>query len=115
MDKRREEFPRPHAYMTAASVWLDAIRRLKPTASTGLAQTFILVALHEGASVKDICKLSGQTQSTASRNLMDLGEVDSKLQPGLGLVYSRPNPTNRRLNQYFLTEKGKALLGEGLR
>jgi DNA-binding MarR family transcriptional regulator len=77
---------------------------------TGMASTFLRVAMNEGCSLKDVVELSGKPQSTMSRYLLDLGERDRTGKPGHGLVAWRIAPEELRRKEYRLTAKGKALL-----
>jgi hypothetical protein len=45
-----------------------------------------------------------------SRNLLDIGERNRHMEEGFGLVAARNNPMNLREKEYFLTDKGRALL-----
>jgi DNA-binding MarR family transcriptional regulator len=80
-----------------------------PTIPLALVEAFLLVALYEGASLKDLCRLSGQAQSTLSRHLLDLGNRNRKGGPGLKLVAWRHPPEELRRKEYLLTAKGRAL------
>lgn len=70
------------------------------------------VALKEGLTVDDYAKRAGISPTTMSRHLLDLGEVDRRMQPGLGLVDGRTNITNQREKVYGLTPKGRGLLAK---
>ena len=80
-----------------------------PNVPLAVLEAFLLVCLYEGASLKDLCDLSGQAQSTLSRHLLDLGERNRKKEPGLKLVAWRHPPEELRRKEYYLTAKGKAL------
>ena len=80
-----------------------------PTVPLAMVEAFLLVCLYEGASLKDLCKLSGQAQSTLSRHLLDLADRNRKREPGLKLVAWRHPPEELRRKEYFLTAKGRAL------
>jgi hypothetical protein len=73
-----------------------------PSVPLAVVEAFLLVCLYEGASLKDLCRLSGQAQSTLSRHLLDLGDRDRRGDPGLKLVGWRHPPENLRLKEYFL-------------
>jgi DNA-binding MarR family transcriptional regulator len=73
-------------------------------------QAFCLVALEEGMGVEEYAARAKVSTSTMSRHLLDIGDRNRKRESGLGLVTSRTNPLNRRKVEYFLTEKGVALL-----
>jgi DNA-binding MarR family transcriptional regulator len=80
-----------------------------PTVPLAVVEAFLLVALYEGASLKDLCRLSGAAQSTLSRHLLDLADRNRKGEPGLKLVGWRHPPEELRRKEYFLTAKGRAL------
>jgi DNA-binding MarR family transcriptional regulator len=69
---------------------------------------FCLVAIEQGLSVEEYAERARVPVGTMSRHLLDIGDRNRK-RPGLGLVTSRPNPTNRRKSEYLLTAKGVAL------
>ena len=89
---------------------LAAFTQVYPSMPIQIAQTFLLVAIHEGCSLTDLMKRSGWVQSTLSRHLLDLGERNRFKEPGLGLVISRKDPMNLRKNIYTLTPKGRMLV-----
>ncbi len=107
--------PAPHlsrearAHLGTSRALLSALRELRPTTSAGAAEAFLLVCLYEGASLTDLCRISGQPQSTMSRNLLDLGPRARNEQPGLGLVRWRHPIEELRRKEYFLTARGRAL------
>jgi DNA-binding MarR family transcriptional regulator len=80
-----------------------------PTVPLAVVEAFLLVSLYEGASLKDLCQLSGQAQSTLSRHLLDLADRNRQGGPGLKLVGWRHPPENLRRKEYFLTARGRAL------
>jgi DNA-binding MarR family transcriptional regulator len=80
-----------------------------PNIPLAVLEAFLLVCLYEGASLKDLCDLSGQAQSTLSRHLLDLGERNRRGEPGLKLVAWRHPPEELRRKEYYLTPKGEAL------
>ena len=84
-------------------------------APLSLLEAFLLVCLFENASLKNLCDLSGQAQSTLSRHLLDLGDFKRRKGPGLKLVGWRHPPEELRRKEYFLTAKGKALRDRLLR
>lgn len=94
-----------------ASLILRAFSNVSPTMPIQVAKTFIAVAMNEGASVVEIQKASGFRQSTISRHLMDLGKRNRKREEGFGLIESRTNDMDLRRNEYYLTNKGRELVG----
>jgi hypothetical protein len=45
-----------------------------------------------------------------SRNLLDIGERNRHMEEGYGPVAARTNPMNLREKEYYLTDRGRALL-----
>lgn len=78
--------------------------------TVGLALSFLTVALFPERSLREYQDLREMSQSTISRHLLDLGELNRKRQPGLRLVEQHPDLTDRRKNVYRLTPKGRALV-----
>jgi DNA-binding MarR family transcriptional regulator len=101
--------------MQALAAVCDEFQRLDPGMVLGKLEAFVLVVLHEGKSLKDLCQISGQAQSTLSRHLLDLGEHNRSREPGLGLVEWRIDPYELRRKQYLLTPKGRELAGRLLK
>ena len=89
---------------------LEYFQDHEPQIPASMIEAFLLVALNEGCSLRDIVELSGKPQSTMSRHLLDLGERNRKMEPGLGLVAWRIAPDELRRKEYYLTPKGRALL-----
>ena len=82
---------------------------IDPLVPTQLVQAFLAVALHEGMTLTDIAEKLDTNMSTASRQLLDLGERNRKLEPGYQLVDRNVDAMNLRINRYTLTPKGKLL------
>ena len=89
---------------------MSAFRNVNPTMSIQVVHTLMLIALHEGASVTEIAKMSGFKMPTVSRNILDLGKMDRRRQPGLNLVKTEIDPMELRKKQVALTPKGESLL-----
>ena len=96
--------------MHALSGICDEFQKLDPGMPLGKLEAFLLVVLHEGASLRDLCEISGQPQSTLSRHLLDLGHRNRHMEPGLGLIEGRIDPYELRKKQYLLTPRGRELL-----
>jgi DNA-binding MarR family transcriptional regulator len=92
------------------SLLMSTLRQINPTMSIQVVHTLMLIALHEGASVTEIAKMSGFKLPTVSRNILDLGKQDRRRQPGLGLVETKVDPMELRKKQVALTPKGQDLL-----
>jgi DNA-binding MarR family transcriptional regulator len=89
---------------------LEYFQDHEPQIPASMIEAFLLVALNESCSLRDIVELSGKPQSTVSRHLLDLGERNRKMEPGLGLVAWRIAPDELRRKEYTLTPKGRSLL-----
>ena len=74
-----------------------------------MASTFLMVAFEEGLGVGEYARKAGANPAVMTRHMLDLGELNRRREPGLDLVYTKPNLMNRRQHQVFLTSKGKAL------
>jgi DNA-binding MarR family transcriptional regulator len=107
--------PAQERTMHALAAVCDEFKRFDPGMPLGRLEAFVLVVLHEGKSLKDLCQMSGQPQSTLSRHLLDLGEHNRLREPGLGLVEWRIDPYELRKKQYLLTPKGRDLAGRLLK
>jgi DNA-binding MarR family transcriptional regulator len=103
----------PHNDHKAASAFLralDAFTGERNAIPTQYIRAFLLIALDEGKTVGEYAIKSGVSPSVMSRHVLDIGEFRRTKQPGLGLVYSKPNVMNLREHNVFLTDKGRALL-----
>lgn len=85
---------------------------IEPTVPTQLVQAFLAVSLNEGQSLGELAERLGTSISTASRQLLDLGERNRKKEPGYGLVDRKIDPMNLRVNRYTLSPKGRLLIKE---
>jgi DNA-binding MarR family transcriptional regulator len=75
-----------------------------------MVEVFLLVAMNEGCSLRDLVQMSGRPQSSVSRQVLDAGETNRLGEPGLGLISWTIAPEELRRKQYWLTGKGRALL-----
>jgi DNA-binding MarR family transcriptional regulator len=80
-----------------------------PTMPLQYITAFLMVARAEGKSVTEYAEIAGVSTSVMSRHLLDIGDRSRTHEPGYGLVTSRPNPTELRRHEIFLTPKGRAL------
>jgi DNA-binding MarR family transcriptional regulator len=91
----------------------DALKAVRmatdPTIPSQVVQAFIAVALNEGKSLTEIAEAMGARISTASRQLLDLGDRNRRMEPGYHLIDRRQDPMNLRVNIYTLTPKGRML------
>jgi hypothetical protein len=103
----------PEEGISAVSSLLGALQpffALKGTLPARCIEAFLLVALQEGLSVSEYAERAGISMSTMSRNLLDVGDRNRHMEEGYGLVTGRHNPMNLREKEYFLTDKGRALV-----
>jgi DNA-binding MarR family transcriptional regulator len=89
---------------------LEPFKDLKSEIPHQVVLTFLLVACKQGLSVTDYAQRAGVSKSVMSRHLLDLGERNRHMEPGLGLVVSKPSPLELRRHEVYLTPKGKAML-----
>ncbi len=90
----------------------DAIRELRNFSAVlnlQAAHILLLVAEDPGITSKEIAKKTGLSQSSCSRNISLLSEINRLGKPGLNLVKSMEDPEERRRKIVHLTEKGKEL------
>jgi DNA-binding MarR family transcriptional regulator len=89
---------------------VEHFRDIRHTMPLQYVVSFLLVAEEEGLGVVDYARRAGIKISVMSRHLLDIGERNRKMKPGFNLVTYRPNPMELRRHEYFLTDKGRALL-----
>src|SRR5262245_43196731 len=70
--------------------------------------TFVLVALYEAKSVGEYRRQTETDPAVMARHLLDVGAGGRR--KGLGVVTYRQHPLKEREHQYFLSEKGRALI-----
>lgn len=73
-------------------------------------QIFLLVALREGMTFRDIEQRTGYAPSTVSRNIALLGQTHRKGKDGHDLVVTKPDPQDLRSKRIHLTAKGKRMV-----
>lgn len=73
-------------------------------------ESLLLVAEEEGLSVTDYAKRADVSVSVMSRHLLDIGKRNREMKPGFGWVDYRNNPMELRKKEYFLSDKGRALI-----
>jgi DNA-binding MarR family transcriptional regulator len=89
---------------------VEHFRTIRNTMPLQYVVAFLLVAEEEGLGVIDYAQRAGVSESVMSRHLLDIGERNRHMEPGFGLVTYRSNPLELRRNEYWLTDKGRALL-----
>lgn len=88
---------------------LDPFHNIRQTMPMQYIRTFLLVALEEGLGVSEYARRAGVSQSVMSRHLLDIGDRNRHMEEGFGLITFRPNPTDFRKHEIFLTDKGRAI------
>lgn len=89
-----------------------AFQAINDTMPIQSAHSFLTVALFEGRSLREYCELSGVSQSTMSRHLLDLGARNRKKEEGYMLIEQKADPQDLRRNVYTLTTKGHKLTSQ---
>lgn len=92
---------------------INEFRKLDPELQAQAMMIYLKIVKHselnEEISMKDIQHWSGLANSSISRNIALLGDVNRHGEPGLLLVKSYPDPLDRRRSLCKLTAKGKAV------
>jgi hypothetical protein len=88
---------------------LDVFADVKPTFQLQAMRAFLLVAIEEGLGATEYSRKAGLPQSVMSRHLLDIGERDRYMEPGLGLVDDKVDPMELRKHIKTLTSKGHGL------
>jgi DNA-binding MarR family transcriptional regulator len=71
--------------------------------------SFLLVVEEEGLSVNEYAERAGVSKSVMSRHLLDIGDRTRHMEPGFGLITSRPKQEDYRTHEVLLTAKGRAM------
>jgi DNA-binding MarR family transcriptional regulator len=93
-----------------------ALQPFKELSSSGsplpfsIIMAFMAVASRDGAGAFHLGKDLGMSQGSLSRIMSDLGTINRNGGAGLGLVEQRSESTDRRIQTFRLTEKGKAMV-----
>lgn len=88
---------------------LTELHEVDPQMTVSSAIAFLYVAEHQPCQMRDIAMRLKLAQSTTSRMIADLTELDRNRQPGLDLIESKPWPQERRRRILALTAKGEWL------
>lgn len=75
---------------------------------TGL-RLFLLAAANENAGVLELSRMAGVAHTVGSRYVLDLGERDRYMRPGMGLLTTHVDPENLRKKEVRLTPKGRSV------
>jgi DNA-binding MarR family transcriptional regulator len=105
-DQERAALSRIHAAL------LPIIRLSAKTSPIPLSMilTLLLVATHEGKTVRDLARMAGITPSAASRILADLSSTNKMGGVGLGLIEQRVDDQDQRYMRSYLSERGRELV-----
>ena len=87
--------------------WTKEIRRDMPLQ---MVLTFLAIAWKPGMSVQEYADMEGVSKSVMSRHILDLGERNRHMEPGLGLVEARPHPMSLRTHVVTLTGRGRRIM-----
>mgnify|MGYP001235187786 CR=1 FL=1 len=88
----------------------DLRTAIDPNVPSQVIQAFLVVAQNEGQPLTEYARLLGTNLSTASRQFLDLGERNRRMEKGYMLLDRHVDPANLRVIRYFLTAKGRLLL-----
>lgn len=89
---------------------LDQFKGIALHMPVGQAMSFLAIALHEGKTLTEMARLSDMQLSTMSRQVIDLGDRNRRMEDGYKLIERRQNPMNLRENQYSLSPRGGQLI-----
>jgi DNA-binding MarR family transcriptional regulator len=101
---------------SALSALAAALRPWREMSDPGISMpisivsTFAMVAMRPDRTVSEYAKSAGVSLTNMSRQLADLGDVNRRGAPGLGLVERRVELHDRRFMRHKLTPKGHALV-----
>lgn len=89
---------------------MEDFRALEEQMPMQKAAVFLLVALHEGCTMRQLSNWLGVSLSTCSRNLAALGDVHRNGDPGLRVITLTNDPADPRRKLAFLTPKGQQII-----
>ena len=75
-----------------------------------MLRVFLTVALNEGEGAMKFAEVSKVKNTTVSRHLHDLGELDRYQNAGLELVYQKVDVRDKRRRPTYLTPEGRSFL-----
>jgi DNA-binding MarR family transcriptional regulator len=88
--------------------------KLNPTMPLQYITAFLLVALKEGQTVRELAHRAGISDSLMSRHLNDLSQRNRYHEEGYDLVVGTDDPMDRRTSRKRLTDKGQRMVGQML-
>ena len=95
---------------------LGRLTEADPQMTIQSLRTFLLVAMNEGASLKELADRIGLPQASTGRYLQDLSDsgrlMAGKRKASMGLVRSEVDPNEMRRKMFTLTPKGRKFLAD---
>lgn len=86
------------------------LRTLAPDMPMQQADILIAVAMNPGATMNDLSRATGLSQSSISRNVQAMSRIHRLGKPGLDLMEAEIDPREPRRRVIFLTSKGKTFI-----
>lgn len=101
----------PPATLQGLSRALECFAGIDPEYHLSTLRLFTWVCEHPGATYDDIVRDLGLTKAAVSRNVRALGRWEGPDGEIIGpdLIFTTPNPRNRKALGCWLTDNGKAL------
>ncbi|MET3925151.1 MarR family winged helix-turn-helix transcriptional regulator [Devosia sp. 2618] len=98
--------------LAALEATIELFRGLRVEMPIQVPLVFLIVAQHKGISAAELCKRTGLSQSSVSRNVSVLTKQGKAGEAGLGLIVKTIDPANTRAHAYHLTKDGRAMVGQ---
>lgn len=98
------------ASLRAIALVLEEFRKVDPEMQMQAAAVFLAVASRDDAiTMTELREAVGISQSSVSRNVAALGQINRLHGPGFNLLEAREDPEERRRKIVALTPKGRTL------
>lgn len=91
---------------------LEVLRGLDADMPMAQAHCLVLIAKHEGLSLKDLADKAQIGMASASRYVSFFGKPSASGKKGLGLVVAVEDPLERRKKTITLTGRGRAVVNQ---
>lgn len=88
----------------------SSLRDLDPDMTIPQALSLLLIAKHEGLSLKELAQHTGVGMASASRYVAAFGRPRKTGAKGFGLVNAEEDPDERRKKVITLTPKGRSFV-----
>ncbi|OAV50923.1 hypothetical protein A6U98_07800 [Rhizobium sp. WYCCWR10014] len=85
---------------------IELFRERYPDIPMQTVSVFLIIAMRTGVYQRELLKLLGLSQSSVSRNVMALSDVNRRGDPGLGLITQQRDPLDARQVRLRLTPAG---------